>query len=72
MANIFLVGVRGIPNRYGGFERLVEVLAPYFVAQGHEVTVFCEGSAQEGWKSDLWHGVRRQYVPVSAKGPLAP
>ena len=71
MASIYLVGVRGIPNRYGGFERLVEVLAPYLATQGHEVTVFCEGAAQEGWHSDLWHGVRRQFVPVSAKGPLA-
>lgn len=71
MASIYLVGVRGIPNRYGGFERLVEVLAPYLATRGHEVTVFCEGAAEEGWKSDLWHGVRRQFVPVSAKGPLA-
>lgn len=71
MASIYLVGVRGIPNRYGGFERLVEVLAPYLVMQGHEVTVFCEGPAQDGWKTDFWNDVRRQFVPVSAKGPLA-
>lgn len=70
MANIYLVGVRGIPNRYGGFERLVEVLAPHLVSRGHEVTVFCEGTAAGGWRTDNWHGVRRQYVPVSASGAL--
>lgn len=29
MARVHLIGVRGMPNRYGGFERLVEVLAPH-------------------------------------------
>lgn len=78
MAHIYLIGVRGIPNRYGGFERLVEVLAPDLVARGHQVTVFCE---QEGAEQspgtgvppkveDLWHGVRRRFVAVRSRGPL--
>lgn len=73
MAQIFLIGVRGIPNRYGGFERLVEVLAPHLVRQGHEVTVFCEGDRDGSTPimDDLWHGVRRQFVPVSTGGALA-
>ena len=68
MAKVFLVGVRGIPNRYGGFERLVEVLAPHLAARGHDVTVFCEGAAEQGWHSDTWEGVHRRFVPVSASG----
>ena len=70
MAKIYLVGVRGIPNRYGGFERLIEVLAPHLAARGHDVTVFCEGSSCKGWKSDNWQGVHRVYVPVSASGAI--
>jgi glycosyltransferase involved in cell wall biosynthesis len=68
MARVFLIGVRGIPNRYGGFERLVEVLAPHLARQGHEVTVFCEGGAVPP-PDDLWHGVHRRFIPVKSAGP---
>ena len=60
MAAVYLIGVRGIPNRYGGFERLVEVLAPHLAAHGHEVTVFCEGGATPP-PDDRWQGVRRRW-----------
>ena len=40
MSRVALLGVRGVPNRYGGFERLVEVLAPHLARLGHEVTFF--------------------------------
>lgn len=73
MADIYLIGVRGIPNRYGGFERLVEVLAPHLVQQGHRVTVFCEVDVPAGTpppQDDLWQGVHRCYVSVRSRGPL--
>lgn len=73
MADIYLIGVRGIPNRYGGFERLIEVLAPHLVRQGHRVTVFCEVDVQPGEpkpQDDLWEGVHRRYVSVRCSGPL--
>ena len=71
MANIYLIGVRGIPNRYGGFERLVEVLAPDLVSRGHSVTVFCEvDEAAATPDDDLWLGVHRRYIPTRFKGPL--
>lgn len=62
MSKIFIIGVRGIPNRYGGFERLVENLAPHWAAMGHDVTVFCEASADRTEQEDLWHGVRRLFL----------
>lgn len=37
---ISIVGIRGIPPRYGGFETLVENLAPYLVREGFKVTVY--------------------------------
>lgn len=38
---IALLGSRGIPARYGGYETLLEELAVRLVESGHEVTVYC-------------------------------
>lgn len=38
---IAIVGTRGIPNRYGGFERFAEQISSRFAGHGHEVTVYC-------------------------------
>lgn len=35
-----LIGTRGIPANYGGFETFAEQLAPRLAARGHEVTVY--------------------------------
>jgi hypothetical protein len=37
---IHILGTRGYPSTYGGFETLVRHLAPYLVGHGHSVTVF--------------------------------
>ena len=36
-----IVGTRGIPNRYGGFERFAEQISSRFADHGHQVTVYC-------------------------------
>ncbi len=36
---IAILGTRGIPNRYGGFERFAEVVSVLFVERGHTVYV---------------------------------
>jgi glycosyltransferase involved in cell wall biosynthesis len=36
-----ILGSRGFPSTYGGYETLVRSLAPYLVAAGHDVTVYC-------------------------------
>jgi glycosyltransferase involved in cell wall biosynthesis len=52
-----ILGSRGFPSTYGGYETLVRHLAPYLVQQGHEVTVY--GRARnEGRRSWLAGGVR--------------
>jgi glycosyltransferase involved in cell wall biosynthesis len=38
---IAILGIRGIPANYGGFETFAEELAPRLVARGHSVTVYC-------------------------------
>jgi glycosyltransferase involved in cell wall biosynthesis len=36
-----ILGSRGFPSTYGGYETLVRYLGPYLVQNGHEVTVYC-------------------------------
>src|SRR5580700_9651481 len=38
---IAILGTRGIPARYGGFETLAEQLSARLAARGHMVTVYC-------------------------------
>lgn len=38
---IALIGSRGIPANYGGYETFMEELAPRLVDRGHRVTVYC-------------------------------
>jgi glycosyltransferase involved in cell wall biosynthesis len=39
--NCAILGSRGFPSTYGGYETLVRHLAPYLVRAGHDVTVYC-------------------------------
>ena len=57
---IALLGTRGIPARYGGFETFAEELSIRLVARGHEVTVYC----REPFPGDSYRGVRLRYVPT--------
>jgi glycosyltransferase involved in cell wall biosynthesis len=63
-----LLGARGIPARYGGFETFAEQLAVRLVERGHDVTVFCE--AVEG-ASDQYKGVKLRNVRAHKLGPLS-
>lgn len=38
---IAILGTRGVPARYGGFETLADQLSRRLVARGHQVTVYC-------------------------------
>jgi len=52
-----ILGSRGYPSTYGGYETLVRYLAPYLVQAGHDVTVYCRSRDRERrvWEVD---GVR--------------
>ncbi|SNR52098.1 Glycosyltransferase involved in cell wall bisynthesis [Haloechinothrix alba] len=43
-----MIGTRGVPARYGGFETCVEEVGRRLASAGHEVTVYCRGSASPG------------------------
>ncbi|HEX9511849.1 MAG TPA: DUF1972 domain-containing protein [Puia sp.] len=65
---IAILGTRGIPNYYGGFEQLAEHLAPGLVKAGHEVTVY--NSHNHPYQGKEWNGVeiRHCYDPEHLLG----
>ena len=42
---IAIMGIRGIPANYGGFETFVEALSTRLVKKGHHVTVYCRSNS---------------------------
>lgn len=52
---IGILGTRGIPNRYGGFEQCAEYLALGLVKKGHHVWVY--NSSDHEYKEEVWNGV---------------
>ena len=63
---IAILGTRGIPARYGGFETLAEQLANRMAARGHQVTVYCR---RPFTRSDdtLRPGVKRVILPTISR-----
>ena len=60
---IAILGTRGIPASYGGFETFAEHLSTRLVARGHEVTVY--GRAHYISPRQLeYHGVRLKVLPT--------
>src|SRR6185436_20985519 len=60
LMRIALLGTRGIPASYGGFETFAEEISSRLVARGHEVTVYC----RERYPHPVYRGVRLQYLPT--------
>ena len=59
---IAIVGTRGIPPAYGGFETLAWELSTRLASRGHQVTVYC----RRGWTDEtiaVPPGVRRRFLP---------
>ncbi len=57
---IAMIGTRGVPGRYGGFETAVEEIGRRLVERGHEVTVYCRGED----RSPSYLGMRRIVLPA--------
>jgi glycosyltransferase involved in cell wall biosynthesis len=51
--HIAIIGSRGYPSTYGGFETFVRRFAPYAVGQGHKVTVYGRGAPIERVIDDI-------------------
>jgi glycosyltransferase involved in cell wall biosynthesis len=62
---IAVIGCRGIPAGYSGFETFAEELSTRLVERGHDVTVYCRRGAQylEETPPEEYKGVRLLYTP---------
>jgi glycosyltransferase involved in cell wall biosynthesis len=62
---IALMGTRGIPARYGGFETFAEQLSTRLVARGHEVIVYGRCQFKDKWGArETINGVERRETPT--------
>jgi glycosyltransferase involved in cell wall biosynthesis len=66
---IAMIGTRGCPAAYGGFETAVEEVGRRLVARGHQVTVYCRGVAKEEQQSEFL-GMELIHLPAVRKKSL--
>ena len=66
---IAIMGIRGIPANYGGFETFADHLAVGLVERGHDVTVYCRsnnidysGKTYKGVKLVILPTIRHKYL----------
>jgi glycosyltransferase involved in cell wall biosynthesis len=58
--HIAMLGTRGVPARYGGFETCVEEVGWRLVAAGHQIDVYCRHPADDR----AYRGMRCLYLPA--------
>lgn len=68
---IAILGSRGIPARYGGFETFAEELGARLVERGFDVTVFCESDAKHPSPPAKYRGIDLEYVSAPRIGRLS-
>lgn len=66
-----ILGTRGIPAQYGGFETFAEEISVRLVEQGIDVTVFCEKKCNEE-KIQEYKGVKLKYISTPNFGAITP
>lgn len=67
---IAMVGTRGVPARYGGFETAVEEVGRRLAARGHEVVVYCRTAAGDGNRPDRYLGMELVHLPALRRRTL--
>lgn len=67
---IAIIGTRGIPNNYGGFEQLAQFLSLGLHAKGHEVYVY--SSHKHIYQEKTWNGINiiHKYDPENKVGTV--
>lgn len=66
---IALIGTRGVPARYGGFETAIEEIGSRLADAGHEPVVFCRTPEGEE-KLDVYKGMQLVHLPSLKKRSL--
>jgi glycosyltransferase involved in cell wall biosynthesis len=65
---IAMLGTRGVPARYGGFETAIEEIGQRLAEDGHEVIVYCRGAEDPGQTEYL--GMTLVHLPAMKKRSL--
>jgi rhamnosyltransferase len=60
---IAIIGCRGIPAKYGGFETFAQGLTENLVKNGYDITVSCEYEPLQSRK-DNYKGAKLEYFPI--------
>lgn len=63
---VAIVGTQGLPNKYGGFETLVEYLTKY-LSEEFELTVFCSSKIYPE-RIKYYNNSKLRYLPFHANG----
>lgn len=65
---IAMLGTRGVPARYGGFETAVEEVGRRLVQRGHRVVVYCRTTgAADAALPDSFEGMELVHLPAARK-----
>lgn len=64
---VAMMGTRGVPAHYGGFETAVEEIGSGLAALGHEVVVYCRGQENAGAE---YRGMQRVVLPAMKRKQL--
>ncbi|MHA7146379.1 DUF1972 domain-containing protein [Arthrobacter sp. TmT3-37] len=67
---IALVGTRGVPARYGGFETCVEEVGQRLAARGHDVVVYCRTSDDTDPAENEYRGMTLVHLPALKRRSL--
>src|SRR6478735_8424546 len=67
---IAMVGTRGVPARYGGFETCIEEVGARLAARGHEVVVYCRSAEPKSRRPRSHRGMRLVYLPAIRRRSL--
>src|SRR5258705_506107 len=59
---VAVLGTRGVPANYGGFETCAEEVSVGLAQRGHDVTVYCRRGNAPGDPTE-YKGVRLRYPP---------
>ena len=62
LLKIAIVGTRGLPAKYGGYETFAEHFVSHFIEMGHEVIVACERNS-DSKTGKTYNGARLEFFP---------
>jgi rhamnosyltransferase len=60
---VAIIGTRGLPPAYGGYETVADYFVRHFVGKGHEVIVACE-KPSSGDLPEFYRGAKLDYFPT--------